>query len=70
VAQAIEVPDYERVTMFELLQTAEQGRALRGRSGQTLILEDGLASGLLQRRELQGRILVVCGHSRIAVFRA
>jgi hypothetical protein len=39
-------------------------------TGRSLIFENGLASGLLQRRVLQSGVLVVCRHAGVAVFHA
>jgi len=50
------------------LEATEQGRALRRGSRQALILENCIASGPLQGRELQGRTLVVSRYAGIAVF--
>jgi hypothetical protein len=52
-AQPVELPHNKGVAVFQPLQAAEQGRALRRGSRYSLILEDGFAPGLLQRGELQ-----------------
>jgi hypothetical protein len=67
---ATRLPDDQRVALLEGLEAAEQGRALRRRAGDPLVLEDGLASGFLQSRELQGGILIVGRDAGVAVFHA
>jgi hypothetical protein len=67
-AQPVELQHNERVAVFQLLEAAQKGRALGGGSRYSLILEHGLASGLLQRRELQCGVLVAGRDAGVAYF--
>jgi hypothetical protein len=67
-AQPVELPDHKRVAVFQFLQAAAEGKALRRGSGQAIIPEYCLAPGFLQRSELHGGILVVGRDAGIAVF--
>ena len=51
-AQPVELPHNERVAVLELLQAAEQGRALCRGSRQAFVFEQGFTSGFFQSREL------------------
>ena len=53
-AKPVELPDNQRVAGLQLVQATEQGRALGRCAGQPVIAEDVTASGVPQRRELQG----------------
>ena len=68
--QPVELPDDERVARLQRLQALDEGRALRRRPGDPLVLEHGPATGLLQGGELQGRILILGRDARVAVFHA
>jgi len=69
-AQAVELPDNERVAVLQGLEAAEEAGAVRRGSRYALILENGFgsASGPRQGRKLQGRALVVGRYAGVAVF--
>jgi len=68
-AQPVELPHNQRIACRQGFQATGEGRAVDVRT-RHLVLEHGLASGLLQGGELHGRILVFGADAGVAVFHA
>ena len=69
-APQVQLPNNERVAVFQSVEAVEQSRALRRDSRQSLVLAAGLTPGLLQRCELHVGVLVVGRDAGAAVFHA
>jgi hypothetical protein len=69
-ASAVKFPDNKHTARAQGFEAAGEGRALHGRAGDTFVFEDRCAPGLLQRRQLEGGVLIVSTDARIAVLHA